>query len=50
MKEYDEKVYDRKGADGKIRIEPRGFYTNNPKRGYGNSTVGHCFNNIKYQE
>jgi hypothetical protein len=49
MKEFNDKVYNTKGPDGKIILPPRNFYTNPYKKGFGNSTVGHLFEPVKYE-
>lgn len=49
MKDYEIYKSDKRGPDGKIMIAPRNFYTENAKRGYGNTTVGHLFENMKYE-
>jgi hypothetical protein len=49
MKEYADKVYDRRLSEGKVRTECRNFQTNPGKRGLGNTTTGHLFSAVKYE-
>jgi hypothetical protein len=47
-KEFDDKVYTRRAASGKVRTESRNFLTNPSKKGLGNITYGHLFSHTKY--
>lgn len=49
MKEYDNKSYNTRKADGSVKTKPRGFYTQPGKKGFANTTVGHLFGHIPYK-
>ena len=49
MKEYNDKVYNTRDVNGKIKTQPKNFYSQPYKKGFGNTTVGHLFEPIKYQ-
>jgi hypothetical protein len=49
MKEFNDKSYQTRGPNGEILVSPKNFYTAPYKKGFGNSTVGHLFEPIKYE-
>lgn len=49
MKEYKDKAYDTRDEQGNIKVAAKNIKTNNMKKGFGNSTVGHLFSSYKYQ-
>ena len=46
--EYDDKVYNIKGPDGKVITAQKGIMTNNMKKGFGSIAVGHLFSSYPY--
>lgn len=49
MKEYNDKVYNTRGQDGKVKTGLRNFSTNPMKKGFGTSNHGHLFSEYPYQ-
>ena len=49
MKEFNDKVYDTRDQNGKVKTGLRNFSTNPMKKGYGSSNHGHLFSEAPYQ-
>lgn len=49
QKQYNDKVYNTKDENGKIKTGPKTMMTNNMKRGYGSTTAGYLFSSYAYQ-
>lgn len=49
MKEFNDKVYNTRDEFGKVKVSDKNITTNNMKRGFGSTTVGHLFSSYKYE-
>ena len=49
MKEFKDKEYNTRDEQGNVKVGLKNVTTNNMKRGFGNTTVGHLFSSSKYQ-
>ena len=49
MKEFKDKEYNTRDEQGIVKVGLNNVTTNNMKRGFGNTTVGHLFSSSKYQ-
>lgn len=49
LKEYQDKAYDTRDQQGRVKVGARNVSTNNMKKGFGNTTTGHLFSGYKYQ-
>ena len=49
MKEFNDKVYNTRDEQGRVKVGNKNVSTNNMKRGFGSTTTGHLFGTYKYQ-
>ncbi|EGR30625.1 hypothetical protein IMG5_127650 [Ichthyophthirius multifiliis] len=49
MKDYNDKIYNKRDENGNIITGPKNFLTNPTKQGQGNTTIGHLFNHVNYE-
>ena len=49
MKQFEDKRYNTKDENGKVKTGLKGLYTNNMKKGFGSAAVGHLFSSYPYQ-
>jgi len=49
LKEFNDKVFNTRGPTGDVLSSPKGFYTQPYKKGFGNTTVGHLFEPVRYE-
>ena len=49
QKQYKDKEFHTKDENGKVKLGPKSVTTNNMKRGFGSTNVGHLFSSYPYQ-
>ena len=49
MKEFEDKTYNTRDEHGNVKTGKKNVTTNNVKRGFGSTTVGHLFGSYKYE-
>lgn len=49
MKQFEDKCYETRDEHGNVKVGHKNITTNNMRKGFGNTTVGHLFGSYKYE-